>query len=280
MEIDPDVLVHFLDEYLCASADEEGRADACMLREVGFVQVTGGNLFRYRFARPCLHQLFAKYPARPEDGIQWSRRIAEALEQFYSPLTGQIADTMFRLFAAAGMEARATEYRRMPPQSPDLTTLIWHVQFFRDTVAGDDVFGTYQLFDVGFHLSSRIATESPHLWEHGYNLAHDLLRRSEALGERRRRADALYYAGWHLLNGGQPGRALPLAQSAAEIWHTLAADPPDEARGLNLPGLVLRDLGDLAGAKDAFERALRILERRLPPEHPHIRRVRENLSVL
>jgi hypothetical protein len=43
---------------------------------------------------------------------------------------------------------------------------------------------------------------------------------------------------------------------------------------------VLQDLGDLAGAQAAYERALEILERFLPPDHPKIRIVRGNLKRL
>ncbi|NPA90538.1 MAG: tetratricopeptide repeat protein, partial [Chloroflexi bacterium] len=50
------------------------------------------------------------------------------------------------------------------------------------------------------------------------------------------------------------------------------------ARDLNNLGSVLKALGDLQGAKDALERALRIFEKFLPPDHPHIRIARENLK--
>ncbi|MBN2045891.1 MAG: tetratricopeptide repeat protein [Anaerolineales bacterium] len=49
---------------------------------------------------------------------------------------------------------------------------------------------------------------------------------------------------------------------------------------VNNLGSVLRALGDLAGAKAAFQRALAILERFFPPDHPHIRIVRGNLDGL
>ena len=45
-------------------------------------------------------------------------------------------------------------------------------------------------------------------------------------------------------------------------------------------GGVLRDLGDHAGARAAFERALGILEKFLPPDHPNIRLVRRHLEGL
>jgi hypothetical protein len=43
---------------------------------------------------------------------------------------------------------------------------------------------------------------------------------------------------------------------------------------------VLRELGDLAGARAAYERALGIFERFLPAGHPNIGRVRGNLERL
>ncbi len=40
---------------------------------------------------------------------------------------------------------------------------------------------------------------------------------------------------------------------------------------------MLKDLGDLAGARAAFERALRIFEKFLPADHPKIAMARKNL---
>jgi hypothetical protein len=42
---------------------------------------------------------------------------------------------------------------------------------------------------------------------------------------------------------------------------------------------VLQDLGELAGARAALERALGIWERFLPPDHPRIATVRGNLKT-
>lgn len=52
------------------------------------------------------------------------------------------------------------------------------------------------------------------------------------------------------------------------------------ARDVNNLGLVLKDLSELAAAKATFERALKILQRSLPPDHPHIQIVRRNLESL
>ena len=58
-------------------------------------------------------------------------------------------------------------------------------------------------------------------------------------------------------------------------------DHPNVAIRVNNLGSVLEDMGDLAGARAAYERALRILEKAgLPPDHPYIRIVRDNLARL
>jgi hypothetical protein len=46
-------------------------------------------------------------------------------------------------------------------------------------------------------------------------------------------------------------------------------------------GLVLKDLGDVAGARAAFKRALGILERsQLPPDHAYIKSLKDKLMFL
>ncbi len=55
---------------------------------------------------------------------------------------------------------------------------------------------------------------------------------------------------------------------------------PDVATDVNNLGLVLQDLGDLAGARTAYERALGIFEKFLPEGHPRILIVRRNLQAL
>ena len=57
-------------------------------------------------------------------------------------------------------------------------------------------------------------------------------------------------------------------------------DHPNVATDVNNLGGVLKDLGDLDGARAAFERALRILRQCLPPEHPNIRIVEGHLQAL
>jgi len=277
LEMDPDDLMDFLDEYLCVPADEDGTSGEGILCEVGFLSLPRGPVFQYRFARPYLHHVFAKYPKREDDRRQWSGRLAEALERFHYPLTAFIADTLYRLFDAAGMPERAEPYRRISLQTPSPETLRWHVRFLQQTVSEDDVFGVYRLLDVGLQLCGLIAEERPDLWPEGYELACDLLRRAESLGDRLWEAHACYYAAWHLKDGGHPREALPLIGRALEIYQKRSLNV---AAGLNLLGLVLRALGNLAGARECLERALRIFWATLPPDHPHIRIVEGNLRAL
>jgi Tfp pilus assembly protein PilF len=67
---------------------------------------------------------------------------------------------------------------------------------------------------------------------------------------------------------------------AHEIAHGAALDPdhPDMAiRHSNL-GLVLRDLGDLPGARAEFKRALQIGHATVGPNHPNMATFRRNLD--
>ena len=53
---------------------------------------------------------------------------------------------------------------------------------------------------------------------------------------------------------------------------------PDTATSLNNLGGLLDSMGDYAEARPYLEQALAILEEALPPEHPYIQLVRENLE--
>jgi hypothetical protein len=60
----------------------------------------------------------------------------------------------------------------------------------------------------------------------------------------------------------------------------LGAEHLDTAASLNNLGGLLQTVGDLAGARPLYERALAICERVLGPDHPSSRIVRENLAKL
>ena len=60
----------------------------------------------------------------------------------------------------------------------------------------------------------------------------------------------------------------------------LPPEHPYVATTTNNLGLVLKDLGDLAGARAALERALAIDEAAFGPDHPKIQTVWENLASL
>ena len=55
---------------------------------------------------------------------------------------------------------------------------------------------------------------------------------------------------------------------------------PNVAIGINNLGLVLRDQGNLAGARAAFERALAIAKRFYDFKHPKVRIYTSNLATL
>ncbi|MEK6259043.1 MAG: tetratricopeptide repeat protein, partial [Planctomycetota bacterium] len=55
-------------------------------------------------------------------------------------------------------------------------------------------------------------------------------------------------------------------------------DHPEVATDVKNLGTVLQDLGDLSGAKQAFERALGIFRKLLGDEHPYTRGAKEWLE--
>jgi hypothetical protein len=83
-------------------------------------------------------------------------------------------------------------------------------------------------------------------------------------------------------SGNTAGRRFPPHPlGALEIDEkSFGPDHPEVATDVNNLRSVLKDLGDLAGARAAFERALAIFERALGPDHPNTRTVRGNLDRL
>ncbi len=67
-----------------------------------------------------------------------------------------------------------------------------------------------------------------------------------------------------------PGRGRRTSGRCASGRRRLGPDHPQVASGVNNLGSVLQALGDLAGARAAFERALRIDERAYGPDHPDV----------
>ena len=61
---------------------------------------------------------------------------------------------------------------------------------------------------------------------------------------------------------------------------TYGPDHPTMAIRANNIGMVLKDLGDLEGAKAHLERALAIFTRSLGPDHPSTQTCRRNLDSL
>jgi Tfp pilus assembly protein PilF len=60
----------------------------------------------------------------------------------------------------------------------------------------------------------------------------------------------------------------------------LGGEHPDTARSLNNLGYLLQAMGDLAGARPYYERALAILRQSLGEDHPHTVTVQNNLDSL
>jgi hypothetical protein len=80
----------------------------------------------------------------------------------------------------------------------------------------------------------------------------------------------------------QPQRESRVAyERAIKVWEAnFGTEHPQVAVGVNNLGDVTRLQGDLVGARAAFEHALGILKKSLPPDHPNIKLVQGNLDSL
>ncbi len=269
------------ERYLCAPPEAEDRAaDRYFLRRMGETQLPHGLATRYRFTRPYLHHAFGSLPRGEVQYREQNRRLAQALQRLHYPLHGDIADTLYRLYRAAGATREALKFlRRRTPQEL-LSALRNEVNSLRRwTPLDSDRVSVYRLFSLGFQLCGLLASTYPQFWEEGYELASDLLRRAEAVGDREYQADALYCQAWHLEIGGRYREALPPAREAVARYTALHGDESAPVgRALNNLGRVLYDLGDLTGARAAFERALAIAEAVYGPEHPNVATAVNNLG--
>jgi hypothetical protein len=80
----------------------------------------------------------------------------------------------------------------------------------------------------------------------------------------------LYRAASYLRERGLSRQARPIAEGALAVTEAaIGPDDPTVVTWRHSLGVVLHDLGDLAGAKQQYERALAIGEAALGPDHPH-----------
>lgn len=275
MGIEDDDLVDFFDD--CLVGDEETNG---VLVDEGFAYVDSQrSLCQYRFARPYLHHVWAKYPRDEAQRREWSGQLADQLERLYYPVDYLIAKTLFDLFEVAGMPDRAEAYRRRRGVPSDIEALRWHARLLIEATPDEDVFGTYRLFETGFELADRIAKERHDLWQEGYDFTVELRRRAELVNDRGYLARAYEYMAWHQHLGGFSDEALPMARQFVAISED-QGDSFGEARGLNLMGAVLFGLGDYAGSREAVERALAIDEAIYGPDHFNVATILNSLGTV
>ena len=94
-------------------------------------------------------------------------------------------------------------------------------------------------------------------------------------------SDLLNRAGCYFLGRAAHSQAAVLLRDALAMREkVLGPDHPDTATSLHNLALLLRDQGDLAGARPLFERALAIREKVLGPEHPDTATSLSNLAGL
>jgi len=111
------------------------------------------------------------------------------------------------------------------------------------------------------------------------HLYQESLRIAEELGDRAGVASLLHNLGSVLQALGDLAGAKACYERALGIWErALGPEHPHVAIAVNNLGLVLQALGDLAGAKACYERALRIDEAAFGPDHPNVARDVNNLG--
>ena len=94
-------------------------------------------------------------------------------------------------------------------------------------------------------------------------------------------ADALVGLAYEALDTGFPARFAPLRSHVERVAEWAEKAGLDDAATLwNNLGAHLQDMGELAAAKEHLERALRIWERALPPDHPAIATSLNNLGLV
>ena len=307
LDMDADVLADFFDSYLLPYDDPDDRDNnqAGILEEAGFTPVDDfRKLFQYRFARPYLHHVWAKYPAAPEQVDEWRRALPLALEGLYYPYGYRIAGDLARLFAAAGLPDKAEEYRRFGRRQQSLEELRRYIQPLLESVP-ENKYEAYRLFDAGFAFLEKLLSQRSDLWRESYGIGRRLGALARCCEDWEYEAKANLYMALSLSHGGQARRGLHWARRSESLYtrngvdHVLDLDFKDadleklatltgsqqqDQHGLAsfdiMIGFLLQAMGDLPAARPYYERALAVRERVLGPEHPDTAAGLNNLGAL
>jgi hypothetical protein len=180
---DADDLIDFLDEFLVAEHDdgcegEGSESEPGIVAWVGFDQISSyARLSQYRFGRPYVLHVWAKYPELRQERREWSAALADSLERRYYPLQHLIGPKIEALFKGGGQPERAEAYRHQLVVRASIATQIYHVQLLMAGTEDSDLFGTYRLFNYGFSACERLGSH-PQWWQHGLRIARELKRLS------------------------------------------------------------------------------------------------------
>jgi tetratricopeptide (TPR) repeat protein len=91
-------------------------------------------------------------------------------------------------------------------------------------------------------------------------------------------AHSLNNLGWICYDAGRP--AEPLFQRALAIFEKLGPDHPNVAQTLNQLGNLYRQLGRYLEAEPCYKRALEIIDKSLPVDHPHASSLRDDYASI
>ena len=270
---DVDELIDFLDDFL---AGEDG-----LVSEVGSVSPGNGLpvIWQYRFSKPYFYFVYAHFPPLRYQRPKWQLQLGQALEQLYALDPDPVADKLIALFTRSGNPQLAERYYWRKEHKIPLATLRQRVKELQNTPFTQPSELAY-LFMLGLKLLGRLATEEPGAWSEGVELAQQLQWLAISHQYPEHEVEATRYLAWHRQNGGHFAEALPPAQQAVDLCQKYQVNELLLAACLNNLGTLLQAMGDPAGARPYYERALAILERVFGPNHPDTRTVRRNLQFL
>ena len=233
----------------------------------------GRQLIEYRFASSYLYYAWRKHPPLEKKRGAWKALLGVELERLYWPYGEKIVEKLELLNPKL-----AVPYRQRQGKQATLEQLRYQVYMLqRDNP--DDQYIAYRLFDVGTKLLGRLG-QDPATSGEGIALGEDLYNHALRWQDVEFEARIAYLWGWHFQNAGRYGEALPLNNKAVELCEENNLDQHLYAASLNNLGTLLQDMGDLAGARPYYERALTIKEKALGPDHPDTALSLNNLGYL
>ena len=250
LELDPDEMVDFFDEYLIETDDNPHG----ILQERGWAKIATStadkSLALYAFRYLYHEHVWSKYLG-PEEKAGLAFELAQAIENCYFPQTFLQARKLARLFALAGNVPEAKRYHQALKFARNIEALKLHVEVLRHIAKTET--DLTRLYDAQLELGLQMYWSEPYfetiqVFQSAYKIARQL-------EDTAKKAWALYYRGSVLRDAGK----YILAKHALENCLTLCNVNRLEllkARTLHALGTIAREQGDYATARGLYEESL------------------------